>query len=296
MAKVKPPNPDDLVSDISAAMPLRAAGFLVTLYGDAVVPRGAEVWMGAIIETCAQVGFSETLVRTAVSRLVAAGQLEGARRGRRSFYRLTASAQAEYAEAAGLIYGAPDPCGWRFVYLPAEGADAVMSGLERQGYARLRAQLAVGPARGPVPQGLLAFEAEPTGDTALLPQFVAQMFNLTPHVRAYADLIQQFAPVLPLAPRIGGPQALALRLLLVHGWRSALQHDPRLPEEALPKDWPGHAARTLFARLYLALSPAADSHIAAHFGAETAGLTDSEPRDHPYLTQLREMAAQAGGA
>lgn len=251
---------------IAEALPLRAAGFIVTLYGDAVVPRGGEVWIGTIIEACAMVGISETLVRTAVSRLVASGQLEGWRRGRRSFYRLSERAGAEFAEASRLIYGPPEPWRWRFLYLPEAGAEARMVQLERQGYARLRPTLAVGPARGPVPKGLLGFDATPEGP--LLAEFAAGAWDLAPHAAAYRALLDAFAPLEGLAPG-DGAEALAARLLLVHAWRHALLRDPRLPPEALPADWPGHAARALFHRLYAALSPAADSHVGARFeGAE----------------------------
>ena len=272
----------DRVSAIAATLPLRAAGFIVTLYGDAVVPRGGEVWIGTIIETCAMVGISETLVRTAVSRLVAAGQLEGWRRGRRSFYRLSEASRAEFEAASRLIYGPPEPWRWRFLHLPEAGAEARMTQLERQGYARLRPQLAVGPARGPVPRGLLAFDAMPEGAEALLAEFAALAWDLAPHAAAYRALIDRFAPLDGLAPA-SGAEALTARLLLVHAWRQALLRDPRLPVEALPADWPGHAARALFHRLYAALSPAADSHVGAQFEgpqgllAPQEGAGNSEP-------------------
>ena len=247
---------------IAEALPLRAAGFIVTLYGDAVVPRGGEVWIGTIIEACATLGISDTLVRTAVSRLVASGQLKGWRRGRRSFYRLTEHAGAEFAEASRLIYGPPEPWRWRFLHLPEAGAEARMALLERQGYARLRPTLAVGPARVAVPNGCLAFDAVPEGP--LLQDFAAGAWDLAPHAAAYRALLDAFGPLEGMAPG-DGAEALAARLLLVHAWRHALLRDPRLPTEALPADWPGHAARELFHRLYAALSPAADSHIGARF-------------------------------
>ena len=56
---------------------LTAASFIVTIYGDVALPRGEVLWMGSLIGVCARVGISENLVRTAVSRLVAAGRLEG---------------------------------------------------------------------------------------------------------------------------------------------------------------------------------------------------------------------------
>lgn len=246
-----------------AAVPVRAAGMIVTLYGDVVVPRGGEVWMGSIVEACAGLGISETLVRTAVSRLVSAGQLEGWRRGRRSFYRLSAQAGEEFAKAERLIYGPPEIWRWRFLHLPEPGAEARMAELERQGYARLRPHLAVGPARGPVPRGLLAFEAEPAGARALLAEFAAGAWDLAALARTYGAFLADFSPLDGLA--LAGAEALSARLLLVHAWRQVLLRDPRLPAEALPADWPGHAARRLFHRLYRALTPEADSWIGARF-------------------------------
>lgn len=263
-----------------AAVPVRAAGIIVTLYGDVVVPRGGEVWMGSIVEACAGLGISETLVRTAVSRLVSAGQLEGWRRGRRSFYRLTARAGEDFAVAERLIYGPPEAWRWRFVHLPEAGAEALMAALERQGYARLRPQLAVGPARGPVPRGLLAFEAEPAGARDLLAEFAAGAWDLEALRRGYqaflADVARLDGQVLT------GAEALSARLLLVHAWRQILLRDPRLPAEALPADWPGHDARQLFHRLYRALTPEADSWVAARF----EGVSGLLPRQTP-ATQAR---------
>lgn len=83
----------------------RAPAMIVTIYGDIVVPRGGVLWMGTLVEICAHLGISETLVRTAVSRLVAAEQLVGERDGRRSYYRLASGARTEFAAAARLLYG-----------------------------------------------------------------------------------------------------------------------------------------------------------------------------------------------
>jgi transcriptional regulator, ArsR family len=106
-------------------------------------------------------------------------------------------------------------------------------------------------------------------------RFRRRRWDLAPHAAAYRALLAAFAPLEGLVPA-DGAQALAARLLLVHAWRQALLADPRLPAEALPADWPGHAARALFHRLYSAWSPAADSHIGARFeGAQ--GLLPAAP-------------------
>lgn len=273
------------IARVAADMRLRAAAFIVTLYGDAVVPRGGEVWIGTIIETCARVGISETLVRTAVSRLVAARQLEGRRRGRRSFYRLTDGARTDFDAAAALIYGPPDACDWRFTWL-GEGHDDEMARLERQGHVRLRPGLAVGPARGPVPAGMVAFDAAPEGSEALLAEMAQNLWTLEPHAQAYRALIDRFQPALAQVDHLDEAQALALRLLLVHAWRQALLRDPRLPAQALPNDWPGHAARKMFAALYAALSPKAESHIAQQFQGRDGALR----QDVPDVTRQRLQA------
>ena len=267
------PTPTPTPEAIAATMPLRAAAFIVTIYGDVVAPRGGEAWIGAIISVCASVGISETLVRTAVSRLMAAGQLEGRRAGRRSFYRLTAPALAEFDAAARLIYGtAPEP-GWRFLWLAGgEGAAAPetqMARLERQGHARLKPQLALGTDSTPPPPGVLAFAARPEGDEAAQRAFAAAHFDLAPHAQAYAGFSDRFAPFTrPAACPDAGEEALALRLLLVHDFRRALLRDPRLPRAALPADWPGHRAAQVFAQAYLALSPRAETHAATAFEGE----------------------------
>lgn len=283
--KDKPGTADAALPEaIAAAMPPRAATFIVTIYGDVVAPRGGEAWIGSIIAACGAVGISETLVRTAVSRLMAAGQLEGRRRGRRSFYSLTAPALAEFDAAARLIYGtAPEP-GWRFVWLPdgagtSTGADAgadadpgagtpeaLMARLERLGHARLKPQLAVGTDTAPLPPGVLGFAATPEGNAAALRQFAEVHFDLAPHALAYAGFIDRFAAFAnPAACPAAGEAALALRLLLVHDFRRALLRDPRLPRAALPQDWPGPRAAQLFAQAYLALSPAAEAYADAVF-------------------------------
>jgi phenylacetic acid degradation operon negative regulatory protein len=278
---------------ILAAQPVRAAGFIVTLYGDVVVPRGGEVWIGNIIETCAAVGISETLVRTAVSRLVAAGQLVSRSKGRRGFYRLVPEAEAEFAAAAAAIYAPEKPCGWRFVVLPEAGAEAQMAALERQGHARLRPQLAFGPDHAPPPAGTLVFPTRPEGVAELLTAFAASAFDLQTHADAYRAFMTRFAPLGREAGALAGPEALTARLLLVHAYRGVRLRDPRLPAEALPADWPGHPAREFFARTYLALAPAADSQIARAFLAVAGPLAASSATTQARHAQLAALALRA---
>ncbi|WP_018237933.1 phenylacetic acid degradation operon negative regulatory protein PaaX [Ensifer sp. BR816] len=274
----------ELVENILAQTPLKAAGFIVTIYGDVVEPRGGVVWIGNLIETCAAVGISETLVRTAVSRLVAAGQLLGEREGRRSYYRLSKRAGSEFASAAHVIFGGSEEDSWRLVHLTGAEAEERMQALERAGYARLDPRLAIGPARpAPALADSLILRAD-SPDPKALAAFVRAYWNLAPHAAAYRTFLDQFEPVARLAQKRPFPPATALtmRLLLIHRFRTVLLHDPRLPAAALPEDWPGSEARRLFAAFYRHLSPATDEHIARTFlngsGPLSAMTEDTERR------------------
>ncbi|MDW9625937.1 phenylacetic acid degradation operon negative regulatory protein PaaX (plasmid) [Sinorhizobium meliloti] len=255
-----------IIRPILDETPLRAASFIVTIYGDVVEPRGGAIWIGNLIEICAGVGISETLVRTAVSRLVAAGQLAGEREGRRSFYRLTDAARAEFAAAARVIFGPPEEASWHFVQLMGSSAEERMQMLERSGHARLGPRLAVGVR--PFPSAIMpavVFRAEPAQGASELKAFASGCWDLGPHAQAYRRFLACFGKlaVLPDTARAIAPaECLSARLLMVHQFRFVTLREPRLPAEILPADWPGDEARRLFARLYRSLSPQADLHVA----------------------------------
>ena len=271
--------------------PLKAAGFIVTIYGDVVEPRGGVVWTGNLIETCAAVGISETLVRTAVSRLVAAGQLSGEREGRRSFYRLAAPARAEFAAAARMLFGPPEVADWHFVQLTGNAPDEAMQVLERAGHARLGSRLAVGArALPPLKQPAVVFRAEVVAGEGGLGAFAADHWNLDLHAEAYRGFIGRFARLADLladGARLGAAESLVARLVLVHQFRLVVLRDPRLPQAALPEDWPGEEARRLFADLYLRLSPEADQHVARHFVTVDGGLPEASEATLRRLSLLR---------
>lgn len=285
-------NGEALVSRLLDTLPLRAGGFIVTLYGDVVEPRGGRLWMGNIVETCRMVGISETLVRTAVSRLVAAGQLTGERQGRRSFYQLTAAARREFLSAARTLFEPQPETGWLLVWLGAEPDGEAGPALERAGFVRLGPQWLLGPDHHrPADPALAVFEVGPMADRAAGPRLadlVAAHWDLAAFEAAYAAFLATFGDVaeaLAAGLHPTDAEALQLRLLLVHAYRHAALRDARLPATTLPPDWSGHRARRLFADLYLRLSPAADRHVGQHLlagdgplparTAETLGRTAS---------------------
>lgn len=261
-----PASPDAPLSALLETFPVSAGAFVVTLYGDVVAPRGGEVAMGTLIDTCATVGIAESRVRTAVSRLVAADRIVGEKLGRRSYYRLTPAAEREFDQAAALIYAPPEPPALRGWHLVALGAaperDTALRTLARLRFALVQPQLALLPDRGqalPVLPGI-HFAAR-TGDD--LAPLVADAWPLAGLAAAMHRFLAGFAPL--EGRRFKPAEALGLRLVLVHVFRDIALRDPLLPTALLPGDWPGAQARALFARLYRALSPAAEAAVDAGF-------------------------------
>jgi len=269
----------------------KAAPLIVTIYGDIVEPRGGTLWIGDLITLCGQFGVNESLVRTAVSRLVSRDQLRGGREGRRSYYSLTDGARAGFRLAAERIFGVRDSdCDLLILVQPdraeherllADGfgqiADTVFLGPDRPGRtgsgARLRA--IAGQGRDPEIRSLLC-----------------QAFDLEGLSQAYSGFIAQYVPVIGGGPArlsgLNGLEALIIRLAMVHAFRTIRLRDPQLPPSVLPDDWPGHIARDLFAGTYLDLSEISDSFIGATFKGRGGALPVHTKAVNQRLATLRQ--------
>jgi phenylacetic acid degradation operon negative regulatory protein len=267
---------------------VRAGSFIVTLFGDVVAPRGGEVGIRDIIAFCAPFGLSETLIRTAMSRLVAAGQVQGVRKGRLSFYALTDAARVEYAQAARRIYGVEAPAAWRFLCFPDGGAVHQVAALQAPGLVAISDHFALGPAHEPVPEGVLAFTAAATGAPERLRDMVARFWPLEALAERYAEVLD-FAQKIAAVADPDPLEALALRVLLVHAYRGVALDDPRLAPEVLPEDWPGHRARRAFAEQYLRLTPAADSGISGQFSSASGPLSHGTAETRARQAELEAL-------
>src|SRR6516165_6898169 len=106
-----PPAIRGLLRHFRTQRPLRGGSLLITIFGDAIAPRGGAVTLGSLIRLAAPFGLTERLVRTSVARLAREGWLTAQRRGRRSEYRLTRNGAARFAAATRRIYG-ENPHDW----------------------------------------------------------------------------------------------------------------------------------------------------------------------------------------
>lgn len=273
-------------ADLSLAQPLRAGSFIVTLFGDVVAPRGGDVWIGNIIAFCAPFGISETLIRTAMSRLVAAGQLIGVRKGRRSFYRLTEAARHEYSDAAKIIFSSPAATNFMLVF----SANAQVKTAIGPEFIALNDSFALGPADERIPDGYCALRGPFTGNADALYQMARSVWALDAleqeceRFLALAGRINEFGP-------LSGEQALEARVLLVHAFRQIALRDPRLPVAVFPPDWVGFQARRCFAQTYLDLSQRADSHVAENFIGANGALRDLSQDGAARYNALQASAA-----
>ena len=268
----------DPVQRILTSAPPRASSFIVTIYGDVVEPRGSVLWMGTLIECCARHGISESLVRTAVSRLVAAGRLQGERIGRRSFYRLSAAAQTEFRQAGQILFSPPS--------LPADWAIA-LSGDPLPGWVAFGTG-AIAPFRAGLvlPAGPVLRAATISGANDL-PGFAAGHWPLAEVAQGYRGFLDRFGGLTPQRTQgLADADALALRLRLIDEYRHAALADPRLPQDATPVDWPAEQAHDLFRDLYLRLSAGADRCVGHSFADSVGPLPEATPETRARMKAL----------
>jgi phenylacetic acid degradation operon negative regulatory protein len=254
----------------------RTASFIVTVWGDAVAPRGGSLWLGSLQAILDRFGCTPGQVRTAMSRLTEEGWLARNRVGRHSFYRLGPRGEAAFGAAAARIYDAR-PAPWdgalRLALLPEPAAREALASL---GFGVLPGGVMVGIAGDPalLPKGMpvVVGPARSTDEARLL---ALRAWPLEGLAERYARFLDIFAPLRDAT--IPAAEALPLRLMLVHEWRRLALRDPLLPVPLLPEPWPGTAARGLAAALYGRLTPDAEAWLDAEGRNEHGALLPAPP-------------------
>ncbi|WP_334190639.1 phenylacetic acid degradation operon negative regulatory protein PaaX [Noviherbaspirillum sp.] len=272
--------------------PPRSKSVVMTVFGDSITPRGGAVWLGSLIALLAPFGISDRLVRTSVFRLAEEGWLEASREGRRSLYTLTAPGLRRFERAYKRIY-APTELHWDGRWTMLLTAPEIISAAQR---ANLRKEL-LWEGFGMIAPGIFA---HPGGKAAALEEILARLdvtgkvfvysaaasdqvssrplsdlvahcWELDKVLEGYRHFIDCFAPLLKLVKSRGAldpEQAFAIRTLLIHTFRRAQLHDPQLPLELLPEDWPGTIAYELCHEIYQLTYKEADQYILMTLQAE----------------------------
>lgn len=254
----------------------RTTSFIVTVWGDAVAPRGGSLWLGSLQAILDRFGCTPGQVRTAMSRLTEEGWLARNRVGRNSFYRLGPRGEQVFGAAAARIYAGRPP-EWDGVFrLVLLAEPASREALAAAGFGTLPggAMLGVAGDAALLPRGTPVLLGA-TRDAAEARLLAARAWPLEALAEGYGRFLDAFAPLADAAvPRV---EALPLRLLLVHEWRRLVLRDPLLPAALLPEAWPGTAARSLAATLYRRLAPDAEAWLDAEGRNEDGALPPARP-------------------
>jgi len=270
MSSLAPLN--QLIARFQEQTPIRASSLIITLYGDAIEPHGGTVWLGSLIGLLEPMGINERLIRTSIFRLTKEGWLTAEKVGRRSYYSLTGTGRRRFEKAFKRVYSPGLPAwdgAWTLVLLSQLAADKrkqVREELEWQGFGAIAPSVLACPRcdRADLTATLLDLDAlddsivfethaqEVLASKAMRLQ-VRESWKIDELGQHYSEFIRLFRPLWQALREPGEPDAqdcFLARTLLIHEYRKLLLRDPQLPDELLPGDWEGRAARQLCRNLY----------------------------------------------
>ena len=263
--------------------PSRTGSIVITMFGDAIVPRGGAVWLGTLLEFFQTLDIDASVVRTAMSRLTADGWFERNKVGRNSFYRLKTKGRQTFETATRHIYD-PPPSNWtgRFELLligNGEDRDASREALKNAGFGSPLPGVWVAPSGVPVPEeAARAIRLEVSAEDDSGRRLLRESWPLDRTADAYLKFMKTFEPLRAWSGRrdaLTEADAFTARILLIHHYRRVVLRDPLLPTALLPKDWPGSAARALCGDIYCALLAKSEQWLDRHGTNEAGALPEA---------------------
>ncbi|WP_417594479.1 phenylacetic acid degradation operon negative regulatory protein PaaX [Oceanospirillum sp.] len=288
-----------LVEEFCQQRPIRAGSLIITVYGDSIAPRGGTVWLGSLINSLEPLGLNQRLVRTSVFRLAKEEWLTAEQIGRRSYYSLTASGRRRFEKAFKRVYAPvlPDWDGqWCLVITSQLDQDLRKNVKEELGWLGF----------GPIAPGIMAHPMADMSelqsslkdlgalDDAIIFQthkqdvingrplrlLVRDCWNLDELSESYRQFLNKFRPIwneLKNEDKLDPEDCFLIRTLLIHEYRRVLLRDPQLPEELLPNDWEGTAARLLCRNLYRLVTEKTEHHLSQILETAEGPLPDASP-------------------
>jgi phenylacetic acid degradation operon negative regulatory protein len=273
---------------------------LFTLWGDYVVQRGGEIWVGSLIRIAAEFGLSELALRSVLSRMGRAGWLESTRHGNRSYYRLTRRGRALIAEGTSRIFrprrGSWDGH-WQVVTYSIPEAqrelrDQFRKRLTYLGFGSVSAGAWITPQDLQAEVGDLVEELGVGAYVDVFraryvrpgdgPALAERVWPLAELAAGYRDFIDRWQGIeTEVSCGVAEARAFVLRFWLIHEYQRFFLEDPALPAELVPADWPGREAGRLFETLHDQLALGANAffdrvfepHPAAPLSARRNGAT-----------------------
>lgn len=291
---------EELVEEFKNQRPIRGGSLIITIYGDAISPRGGTVWLGSLIKLLEPLGLNQRLVRTSIFRLTKEGWLTSTQVGRRSYYSLTDIGRRRFESAFRRIYAKLHPewdGKWDMVIttqLDNELRKVVKKELEWLGFGNIAPGIMAHPMADMVEvngtlqdlcvsQDVIHMESQLIGTETSVPlkELVHECWNLQQLAENYQLFLERFRPILRAlegADKLDPEQCFQLRTLLIHHYRRALLRDPQMPEKLLPADWAGTSARILARNIYRLIQGQAEEHLSETQETADGPLPEPAPR------------------
>src|SRR3979411_92765 len=191
--------------------PSRTGSIVITVFGDAIVPRGGSVWLGTLLEFFKALDIDSGVVPTAISRLATDGWLERKKVGRNSFYRLVKKGRQTFDAATRHIYD-PQASEWPGLFEllligNSEDRAASREALKNAGFGSPLPGVWIAPSGVPIPEEAAAairlevFAEDDSGRRTL-----NESWPLDRTAEAYQKFVKTFEP---LRVWINGGKALS---------------------------------------------------------------------------------------
>ena len=264
---------EKLIDDYHSQERIRVWSLVITIFGDAVNPRGGEFWLGSMQELMDRLRIEPSALRAAMSRLTADGWLTRERQGRKSFYRLAEAGESEFADAARKIYApvSQDWSGeWTIIVLTGRAGDDRESRrrqLRSEGFGALTPTVFLRPvgednvrAQTAGPEEFL-FHSRLDNKTDAT-ELIMRGWGLSDLNAGYGQFFETYSALdkaLSKKADMDPVSAMAARSLLIHAFRKVALRDPVFPTTLLPHSWKGGAARQLASTIYRNLVPASEA-------------------------------------
>src|SRR5260370_32335891 len=221
--------------------PSRTGSIVITVFGDAIVPRGGSVWLGTLLEFFKTIDIDSGVVRTAMSRLATDGWLERTKVGRNSFYRLVKKGRQTFAAATKHIYD-PQLSDWtgRFELLLIGNSvdrDASREALKNAGFGSPLAGVWVAPSGVPIPEeAAAAIRLEVSAEDDSGRRLLSESWPLQRTADAFLKFMKTFEPLRGWIGRrepLSDLDAFTARILLIHYYRRVVLLRPPAPRAPL---------------------------------------------------------------
>jgi len=293
--------------------PVKAKSLIMTIFGDAVVPRGGRIWLSSLVSLASQFGLAEPLIRTSALRLANEDWLQRNQIGKYSYYSMSKRYSITDDALQSQIYNTADSLrrnGWTILrtfgdQLERSESYVLRKTLSSFGFGQIAPQVYIHPslARQAVHHiitsggrngmaGVAFFDAQHDQGPDQMQELARQAWEFGDLRQSYDRFIDTFDPLPGLLARGAAQPGVAFRLrtLIVHEYRRMALRDPRLPDNMHDSQWPGEDAYQLAGHLYRNLLAASETYLDNHFTVENGKIPKA---DHRLVERFSGVAAPA---